>query len=157
MTEARHHSASPARVGGCAGPSPRLGILLRRLAIVLVAVIFGLAVAVPGRGSARCIVAAFDAPPTAAAGIDQGTAKTDSKVRAQAATPTRTGDLKAIESDCGDGDEPLPEPAHGTASSLCCAPALGKPDRVLRGALLADTSRFAGRTHSARGPPVLTS
>lgn len=151
MTEAASPSAALARGGSCARASQRLALLLRRFAIVLVAIVFASAVGVSGRGSARLIAAAFGAP-TSAESVDRAPARSD--LQWEASTAPRAAELKAVEVDGADGDDPLPEQEPGSGSALSCAPVLAKPACVLRGALPADTSRFASSTRLPRGPPI---
>ncbi len=151
MTEAAPQSAALARAGACARASKRLALLLQRFAIVLMVIVFASAVGASGRWSARLIAAAFDAPTSAdSVARAPGTARTD--LQWEASSAPRAAELKAVELDGADGDEPLPE--HTTGSTLSCAPVLAKPAYVLRGAWPADTSRFAGSPRLPRGPPV---
>jgi hypothetical protein len=150
---ARHEVAH--RRGGIRGPKNRMPEMLRlllRFALAIVTVIVCAGIARPAGGSASLLVAAaIDMAAPDSAGAEQ--AREPSHHWRDGASSTVV-DLKAVESDVDDDDDPLWHVPDDPALAFRYVPAPRRPDRAARGELPIDTSRFAAGTCLPRGPPT---
>ncbi|MDF2691696.1 MAG: hypothetical protein K0S65_79 [Labilithrix sp.] len=143
------------RRGGTAKPAvSELLRLIHRLALAIVTIVVCAVIASPGRGSVSLLAGALDVTAADCANAGRGVLTSEPLQYCQGDHGERGTDLKAVEFDGDDEDDPLWHVAENAALSFRRVPAPPKPNQVLRGELQIDTSRFAAGTGLPRGPPV---
>jgi hypothetical protein len=146
------------RRGGVDGPKSRVPEslrLLRRVVLAIVTVIVCAVIASPAGRSASLLAGAFDVAAEADSGnAVRGVLASEPLQYWQDDHGTRGTDLKAVEFDGDDEDDPLCHVPDNAALSFRCVPAPPKPAHALRAELQIDTSRFAAGPGLPRGPPV---